>query len=195
MYYVLRCLPPLNEKGEALMEIHNCFDVGSIWDWQDGQALTAEERNFPVPIEIEFQPFRGYSGAPVELRDVCIPLMSVRLAEAVAAAGVDNVDFFPAVLRNTVSGQTYDYRAYKIIGMIAAADLQKSEWSSYDGKPVADVSFESLVLDENRPRGLPMFRLAEKASAVVVHERVKQVIEARGIDTIEFVKPEEWVHL
>ncbi len=195
MYYVLRCLPLLNEKGEALMEIHNCFDVGSIWDWQDGQALTEEERNFPVPIEIDFDPFRGYSGPPIEMRDVCIPIMSLRLAEAIAAAGIDNVDFFPARLRNTATGETFDYRAYKIIGLVAAADLGKSEWTSYDGKPVADVSFETLALDESKPRGLGMFRLAENVSAVVVHERVKQAIESRGINTIEFVKPEDWAHL
>lgn len=195
MYYVLRCLPLLNEKGEALMEIHNCFDVGSIWDWQDGQALTEEGRNFPLPIQIEFEPFRGYSGPPIEMRDVGIPIMSVRLADAFTAAGVDNIEFFPARLRNTVTGASYEYRAYKIVGVVAAADLARSEWRSYDRKPVADVSFETLAIDEGRPAGLGVFRLAENISAVLVHEWVRRVIEARGIDTIEFVKPEDWAHL
>lgn len=96
MYYVLRCLPLLNENGEALREIHNCFDVGSVWTGRgDGQPLTTEEKSFHVPIEVDYEPFRGYSGPPIEMRDVCVPIMSARLAEAITGRGRRQHRVFP----------------------------------------------------------------------------------------------------
>jgi hypothetical protein len=195
MYFVLKCPPLVNKNGEALMEIHNCFEVGNVWDWCDGLSLESDEKNFPIPINIDFEPFRGYVGPPRELVDVCIPIMSKRLADTLLEAGVDNVEFFPATLKNTITGQTYEYRAFKIVGLVAAADLSKSEWTSYDGKSVADVGFENLVLDKSKTRGLLIFRLAENINALMVHERVRKHIIANGIDTLTFVKPEDWVHL
>ena len=38
-----------------------------------------------------------------------------------------------------------------------------------------------------------MFRLAESVMGIVVHESVKQAIEAAGIDTLTFVDPAEWI--
>jgi len=194
MYYVLRCPPFVNEKGEALLEIHNCFRAGNVRNWGDGKAPKSDTE-VPTPLDIEFEAFRGYAGSPRELVDVCIPIMSARLASALKEAGVDNVVFYPARLKNKATGQVYDYFAFKVVGLVAAADMSKSQWSSYDGTTVGDTSFTTLVLDENKAGGLLMFRLAENFSALVVHERVRDRVFASGIDTLLFVKPEDWVHL
>jgi hypothetical protein len=195
MYYVLRCLLPQNERGEALMEIHNCFEVDGVWGWRNGLKRKPHEGDVPTPIMIDFEPFRGYEGPPVELRDVCIPIMSKRLGEALVEVGVDNVEFFDAILVNTVTRERYHYWAFKVVGLVAAADLGQSDWESYDGKPIGDVSFEKLVIDESRIAGLLMFRLAENFSALMVHEKVREHVLSRGINTVEFVRPEDWVHL
>jgi len=79
--------------------------------------------------------------------------MSERLADAVIAAGIDNIELFPARLRSTLTGATYDYRAFKLTGLIEAADLKHSEWSSYDGRTKADVSFESVAIDPTKNPG------------------------------------------
>src|SRR5712691_8445997 len=158
MYFMLRCLEPLTENGEALMEIHNCFRVGNIRLWRGGRKHTSD---VPTPIEIDFEPLRDYDGPPIELRDVCIPIMSARLADTLVEAGVDSVDFYEAVLKNTKTGQRYDYRAFNVVGNVAAADLERSEGTVHDGRPVADVSFKALAFEESKAMGMRMFRLAE----------------------------------
>jgi hypothetical protein len=195
MYHVLRCLMPQNSKGEALMKISNAIEVGSVWNWRDGMALQPDELPVPTPIVIPYRPLRGYPGPPVEFLDVSVPLMSARLAQAIVEAGVDNIELFPAVLRDAAGGVEYDYKAFKVVGLVAAADMRQSKWSSYDGNLVADVAFDKLVIDEKKARGLLMFRLAEKLSALLVHQRVRDRILANGIDTVDFVAPEDWAHL
>jgi len=37
-----------------------------------------------------------------------------------------------------------------------------------------------------------MFRLAQNTSAVLVHKRVKEYVDAAGIDTLTWFRPEEW---
>jgi hypothetical protein len=194
MYFVVDCEEPVTEDGEALFEIHNCFRVGTTRNWRAGHALRRAE-TIPDLIPIDFEPLNGYEGGPVELIDVCIPLMSARLAEALKSAGVDNVVFYPARLTNTATGQTYDYQAFNVVGIVAAADLEKSEWSTFDGMLVADVSFTELALDESSAGGMLLFRLAENINALLVHHSVRDHVLAAGIDTLQFIPPEEWMHL
>src|SRR5262249_10938731 len=151
--------------------------------------------SIPNPIEIAFEPLRGYQGSPLELLDVGIPIMSTRWADALREAGVDNVSFYPALLSNTITGDRFDYQAFNVVGVVAAADLQRSEWSWYDTVPVADVSFENLVLDEAKAHHLQMFRLAENINALLVHETVRDHVLKSGIDTLKFIAPEDWMHL
>ena len=195
MYFVLRCPPLVNENGEAVMEIHNCIEVGNVWNWRNGKKLKPNEENVPVPINIGFEPFRNYTGPPRELCDVGVPIMSKRLADALAEVGVDNLQLFPVILRNTVTGQVYDYLAFKVVGLVAAADLNASESTVHDDKPVADMSFETLVIDETKTHSLLMFRLAENINALMVHDKVRKHILSKGIDTLTFTRPEDWVQV
>ena len=195
MYFIMDCDLLTNEDGAPLMEIHNAFRAGNVRSWRGGRMIDLERANLPSPIEIDFEPLRGYQGPPIELLDVGIPIMSDRLATALQQAGVDNVAFFRALLTNTATGERFTYQAFNVVGVVAAADLGQSEWSSDDGKPVADVSFESLALDESKAGGLKMFRLAENINALLVRESVKDHILKSGINTLKFVPPDEWMHL
>lgn len=197
MYFVMRCPIPQTEAGEAYMEIHNTFDVGDVYMWEDGLPLELDEREgIPDPIEIDFDVFRGYTGPPKELEDLGICIMSERLHSAVVSSGVDNIDFFPAVLTNTSTGEKYRYYAYKLVGLVSLMDSSQSEYETYrNSEPVMDTTIHSFVPDESKPHGLLMFRMAESLTAIVVHESVKKVIEAAGIDTVEFIKPEDYVSI
>jgi hypothetical protein len=194
MYFVMDCDEPENDNGEALMEIHNCFRAGNVRNWRGGRALARAE-SLPDPIDITYDPLRGYQGPPVEFRDVCIPIMSARLADVLKEAGVDNIVYYPARLTNSSTGEQYDYRAFNIVGTVAVADLGESEWSSYDGQTVADVSFTRLALDESRAEGRLLFRLGENINAVVVRATVRDRVLAAGLHTMKFTPASEWMHL
>jgi hypothetical protein len=194
MYFVIDCEEPVTEDGEALFEIHNCVQVGTTMNWRAGRALSDTE-TIPNPIAIDFEPLNGYEGLPVELLDVCIPVMSAKLAETLKMSGVDNVIFYPALLTNTETGETYKYVAFNVVGSVAAADLENSEWESFDGNLVADVSFTGFALDESKTAGMLLFRLAENINCLLVHHSVRDHVLTAGIDTLRFIPPDEWMHL
>ena len=96
-------------------------------------------------------------------------------------------------IRDPKTGTVYSsYKAVTLVGLIACADLGASEHVSY-GTPVVDVDFDSLVIDETRTYGALVFRLAECVTGIVVHEKVKQCLEDRGIKYLDFLLPAEWV--
>lgn len=102
-------------------------------------------------------------------------LMTKRLIAALEAAGVDNLQTFPAEITNSETGDVIrDYMVVNVIGLVSAADLAASTTT-----PLADVKFfHTLVVDEKRANGLLMFRLAESRLDVIVEERVAAAIRA-----------------
>ncbi|WP_155826346.1 imm11 family protein [Leptospira alstonii] len=108
-------------------------------------------------------------------------------------AGVDNIQYFDAVLRDPSTGQEYaNYKAYNIVGLIACADMQTSDLMGTSQSTMGDVDFHALIIDESKTHGLVLFRLAENVSAVVVREEVKRAIESAGIPGFVFYGPGEW---
>jgi hypothetical protein len=116
------------------------------------------------------------------------------VAAALAEAGVDNIQYAPAVLVDPRDGRRHeDYRAYNIVGTVSAADAAASEVMIPADALLAKTTYLGLVLDESRiPAGLLIFRLAESLNAVVVHDRVRHAIEARGIPGFVFYGPGTW---
>ncbi len=113
MYYVLSCPIIVTEEERLLLsEIQTDEEVGDIWSWDSGEKFEPdEESSIPSPIEMEVKFFRGYKGPPEEMNDLDVCVMSKRLSHALTGAGVDNIDYYPVVLRHKKSGQSYDYAA------------------------------------------------------------------------------------
>ena len=109
-------------------------------------------------------------------------LMSLRLIDALKAAGVDNLQLFDAEITNSKTGAKIEgYQVVNVLGLVAAADPDASK-----SRPLAHVQFfESLVIDEARARGQLMFRLAESLDDIVIAEKVaKRVHEGRFVDVV-----------
>jgi len=167
------------------------YDRQKLW-WNRGRRFEDEVR---VPVEVSLQPFDAnspeQSPALPAFIDGVVPLMRLDLVDALRAAGVSNLDLYDAVLVDPDTGARHDnYRAFNLIGAVAAADLGASEYQAPDGIALIDVAFDRLVLDAGKCAGLLMFRLAENNSAIVVHESVKKALLAAGFDELEFFKPE-----
>ena len=192
-YFVMCPAPTIeSESAQGYIEIEDWDDVEGFEDWGRG---TPAQHQPAEPVEIKAVPSDGYTGLPDAFQDMSVPLMSKSLKEAIEAAGVDNIVFLPVTLRNTDTGDVYEYFAFNLIGLVAAADAAKSKMFSYDGDYVGDTQIQGLAVDDTQTRGFLMFRLKEKFSVIMVHKSVKESIERSGIPTVKFVKPEDFVAL
>jgi uncharacterized protein DUF1629 len=100
-------------------------------------------------------------------------LMSKRLVATLQSVGVDNLQTFPAEIRNSATGENiHDFVAVNIVGLVSCADVGASTSS-----PLADVRyFHRLVIDPKRADGLHVFRLAESRMDVIVDDAIAEAI-------------------
>ncbi len=188
MYFVLG---RLWARFPARLPDVTTYDRQGVW-WNDGARFNTPIR---TPIIVSLEPFDSRSSdqsqdMPAYI-DGKIPLFRDDLIAALASAGVDNLDIYDALVLDPDNKKTYkNFKAVNIIGLVSAADMIKSESTVHDGIPVIDVSFDSLVIDENKSKGLLMFRLAENNSGIIVHENIKDYLLNAGFNELEFFNPE-----
>jgi len=194
-YFVLRAAPSIESERAAedgYMEIEDWKKTEGFEDWSVGRPAARRPEG---PVEIDVVPYLDYRGGPDEFLDLNVPLMSKRLKETIQAAGVDNVNFHPVTLRNTVTGETYEYFAFNLIGLVDAVDPGQSNITSHDGDFLGDSSITDLAVDEEAARGLLMFRLKQKFSVILVHRKVKEAVERVGIPSVRFIAPQDFMAL
>jgi hypothetical protein len=122
-----------------------------------------------------------------------VPIMHDSVCTALKTAGVSNIQYFDAILRDPLSGTSRsDFKAFNVVGLVACADMNASQLMGTSSSTMGDADFGSLVIDESRAAGNLIFRLAENISAIVVHKKVKDAIDAAGIPGFVFYGPGEW---
>lgn len=158
-------------------------------NWRQGRPIT---ELVPQPLIYHLDP--DYEGNPKAMYAAeAIPVVRQDVVDAMARAGVDNIQYFDAVLKNPATGAEYtNYKAYNIVGLVACADMAASQLMGISDSTMGDVDFAALVIDEAKAGDALLFRLAENVSAIVVHEKVKAAIEAAGIPGFVFYGPGEW---
>jgi hypothetical protein len=108
---------------------------------------------------------------------------------------VDNIDTYAAQLESSDGQEAVPCVVYNIIGCVRAMDLGGSVVLNPAAPKRGDTPIELLALDSSRVQALNLFRLDENASAIVVSDHVKNTVEAQGIHTLKFTRPEDWAHL
>lgn len=189
MYYLLGrswASNPARLLSAGTVNDHDLWwDDGVPFDNPPTSAVTATLEPL-VAIDPNMSP------AMPALFDVKLPLYRIDLITALKAAGVDNLDLYDAEITDPDSGQVYtNYKAVNIIGLVAAADMEKSIAIVHDGIPLVDVSFDKLVLDPDKTRDLLFFRLAENNGAIMVHQSVRDQLLAAGFGELEFYELDE----
>ena len=102
------------------------------------------------------------------------PIISQRLADALAKAGVDNLQLFEIEISDPRNRAVYrDHLAMNVIGAVSCADLEASEYRSRD---IPRVNFTKLVIDEQRAAGLHLFRLAESLKYILISQQVRDAL-------------------
>jgi hypothetical protein len=181
-YFVMSC------EGIVPGTMIGTFPKIMALPWMSGQPIKGK---IPEPLEFELDPM--YKGKLKPFYKGRIPLMRDDLIAALRKAGVDNLQLFTAVLKDPFEKKEHkDYKAFNVVGAIAAADLKKSKTMFPQKAKKIDMTFDTLAIDESKVGGPLMFRLAESVNAIMVHSKVKLVVEESGIVGMTFYKPEEW---
>lgn len=177
---MIECFGPDDQERQAIDTIPSGFS------WNGGSPFTEDPRE---ALEV----IMDGDGIMVPMFNRGILLWQDELIDAVRRAGVNNIQCYECVLIDPINNVRHqNYKAVNIIGLVAAADLGKSVYSSPSGVPLIDTDFDSVVIDERKTNGMLLFRMAECVSAIVVHEIVKKFIEDAKIPYINFIKPESW---
>jgi len=143
-------------------------------------VLINEALPAPLIFEVDY-PTRD--DVPHFLGDT-IPIFSGYLVQTLKAAGVDNFQVFPAVLRNPKSNAEWtDFWAFNAIGLIAAANIDESEYDTLmegdaEGVEVPLLAFDEIVLEKKKTHDQSMFRLAESPSVLLIHDRINRYVDA-----------------
>ncbi|CAE6781618.1 MAG: hypothetical protein H8K06_03630 [Nitrospira sp.] len=187
MYYVLeRGIQPGRWIG------HSPFIKGV--KWRAGVKIT---HALPDRLEFTLKPFDPDSSdhapyMPAYLK-ASPPLFRDDLLEAMRECGVENLDLYDVVIRDPDNDHVHtNYKAVNIIGLIAAADMLRSDAIVHPGSPpLIDVDFDRLVLDETTTHGALIFRLAESTNAILVHPKLRDFLLGRGFTDLAFYTPDE----
>jgi hypothetical protein len=156
--------------------------------WMTGEVITYEVVE-PLVFELD----ANYPGELRPMYPSAAPLMREDLLSALREAGVDNLQLFSALLNDPMTGKQHtNYKAVNIVGVVSAADMGKSKMMGTSDSTLISADFEALVFREQVAADLLLFRLAESVNAIVVHERVKHVVEARAIPGMTFFESGEW---
>lgn len=134
MYYILECIGPDDMERRSLAKIPSVDGI----NWSLGRQFN---KPIPAPFEVTLDAEGDGMMMPMFKRKALI--FRDDMLEALASAGVDNLEFYPAVLTDPASGRKWtDYKAVNIIGLVACADFEQSEWEAPSGSAIIDVDFD-----------------------------------------------------
>jgi len=156
--------------------------------WNHGGMI---DQDFNLPLTYVLRAKPGNLKSMYEA--MAFPIMSDDLVEALQAAGVDNLQLFDAVVEDPRTGTVHkNYKAFNVVGVVAAADMDRSVMMGTTASRMIDADFESLAIDDAKAAPFKLFRLAESVSAIIVSGEVRAEIERRAIPGMEFYEPENW---
>jgi len=149
-------------------------------------------RRFPIDIpELEIivdEDSQGLLTDDLVFRKRRCLVHSYRLIDSLKKVGVDNIDYYPCRINNLVTGRIYtSHMAANILDVIYCLDRENSELEIDDEEPGEIWSIDNMKLIEDRLGDTLIFRLGERKSTVLVHERVKQQIEKDRLSGVVFL--------
>ena len=120
-------------------------------------------------------------------------LFSSRLREVLASIALDNVQYYPVVVRNLVDGtQSTDYHLANIVGRVACIDRENAVYDTAPDDADEIEIVDVLAIDEAKACGFDLFRLHEDAEVVIASDRVKEACERHRITGVRFYEPGDY---
>ena len=123
------------------------------------------------------------------------PVISARLKNFFDDAGIDNIQYFPVtILENSDSIPKSDYFAMNVLGLVSCIDLNESEFKGriVEGEVKGIRRISKLVLTEDLPEHLNIFRVRLFRRLIVISEKLVQSFTKEGFTGIKLVAPDRW---
>jgi hypothetical protein len=142
--------------------------------------LTGSLITEPLPDPLVFTVDTTAAKPPADFIRKRFPVFSDRLVLAFQEAGVDNLQLFPALLRNPKTGEEWAaYHVVNIVGLVSCLAVAESNAES-SLPPLYEFELSDMVIDESRTDGMPLFRLLESPSVILVHTQVgDRILDAK----------------
>jgi hypothetical protein len=121
------------------------------------------------------------------------PVCSGKLREALARAGVTNVQYFPVRLV-TKSGKAVrsDDSVMNVVGTVKCLDWSRSKFADGSRAEGFAIRFEKLALVASKLRQVKLARLGENPGVLIVSLEVRRVLEDAQVSGIRFTAPSEY---
>lgn len=166
MFYFLR--QNLFKQQDMIQLVGHSAETGAL-SWIAGHKFATPLR----PQTLMLDPKHG-NNFP-DFFDTTVPVMSNRLIAFLVNLGIDNIDAYPVVLHNTVSGEdVLGYSAINVIGCIDATKLEGSQYRLRFGKPYFT---GSIVIDDTKVNGAPLFRTLYGPGFIVISKIIADALQ------------------
>jgi hypothetical protein len=190
MHQVLMLEELVDEDGEPFgyFALEAVDDDDLEWPWLHGERFDGVPSR---PIRLKVDADDEGAGAFADYVAGPIPLVTAGLRAVWQSCGVSNVDYYPVEVDGAEQFDDFPvYFAINVIGVVSAAGPGTVSSQTF-GRPGADL-IEQFVVDPKLPPDLPLFRLAEHLSTLVVSDRVARACESAGIDTVRTMPLDQW---
>lgn len=116
---------------------------------------------------------------------------SQKLRKVLRDTGVDNIDYYPLCIRNTITDEIYQsHKAANILDMIYCIDREIANLDIDTENPYNIWYVNRLALIHERLGDTLIFRLGELPWIVIVHRTIKEAVEAAKITGVVFLPAE-----
>lgn len=177
MYYIL----DQDTSIEGSAAVNDLPASMEIFDWLEGKNMPGPGEGVLLDLSNNSGDYRG------DIISGVITLYHTELKSALTKFGVDNIQYFPAILRNRITGKLENgYWIANIIGAIECVDMKNSV---IEHRPSGIGGYlHAFEIDEKRTNGASIFRLAEAPTLVIVTEKLGCYLAESGSVGIRLIK-------
>lgn len=168
------------------------------WDQAADEFGLGVPATFQPPVKIRLRDPISPKFELVDYHQLPDPVVSPKLAKALAPLNIHGIQLVPAVVRNPSDpySELHEYFFIHVWNRIACLDKDNSELEcNRDGTRIFGI--QKLVLDENVLNNISLpkrliFELEEKPSVLLIHASVKSAIESVSPKGVRFFKATDW---
>lgn len=181
MFYFLR--QNLFEQQNMVQLVGHTSETGTL-SWIAGHKFTAPLKPQILMLDPE------YGNDFPDFFDSTVPVMSNRLIAFLVNLGVDNMDTYPVVLHNNVSGEdVFGYSVVNVIGCIDAEKLESSQYRLRFGEPYFT---GTIVIDDLKAGDSSFFRTPYGPGFIVISKNIADALKTESWSGILLQKTEDY---